>query len=113
MRSKLLLNWFGKTDNTFVITGVLSKALQHTPSIRETFLCSQEFCKCESEILRPYLAMNMDVFKNNMENIETAIYANLNCLVDCRVCESKLCVEVKREFGHHLFIEVIHDSISI
>lgn len=106
MRSKLLLNWFGKADVSFVITEILSKSLKHAPSLKETKSCSREFCKYEQETFFSYLAMNMNVFKNKMDNIEMAIYANLNCLVNCLVCEGNLCVDVKREYGHHLFIEV-------
>lgn len=106
MRSKLLMNLFGKTNNAFVVTEVLSKALQHAPSLRETSSCSRESCKYESKRHGSYLGMNIYAFKNDMENIESSIYANLNCLNNCRVCKNKLCVQIRREFGHHLFIEV-------
>lgn len=105
MRSKLLLNLFGK-NNAFVVDQILSKALNETPSLREILSCSNECCIYEHETLRPFLTMAMDVFQNNMENIERSIAANLHIRVNCRVCESNLCVQVRREFGHHLFIEV-------
>lgn len=57
-------------------------------------------------MLRPYLSMAMNVFKNDMENIEVAIAANLNVLVNCLVRKQELCVQVKQQFGQHLFIEV-------
>lgn len=95
---------FGKRDVSLVITEVLKKSLKHAPSVQEKLLCSR--CKYKNETFRSYLAMNMNVFKNDMENIEAAINANLNSLVNCLVCEGNLCVEVQREFGHHLFIEV-------
>lgn len=107
MRSKLLLNLFGgNTNSSSVVVEVLSKALTQTPSSREIMVCSIDSCKYSFEILRPYLSMAMNVFENKMDNIERSIWANMDSLMNCRVCEGSLCVEVRREFGQHLFIEV-------
>lgn len=102
-RANFLFDHFNVTGFEMNICTMLKKLFASEPSFTEETDCDK--CKHSNSSTYPMVNLNNAIFANDFTNMEIAILANLPDKLACTRCKND--VECKREFGAHIFIEVI------
>lgn len=102
-RAIFLFNLFNSTDFNMNICQMIQKLFVSEPSLTEQTVCDS--CNHNSSSTFPLVTLNNLLFSNDFSNLEIAIMENFPPKLACTRCKSD--VECKREFGPHMFIEVI------
>lgn len=102
-RAKLLYNLLKTTRCEFSVSEMITKLFQSNPSFTEQAVCT--CTQSNPDVGYPLVVLNHEIFSNNFLNFERALLENLPDTLQCRKCNNE--VECNREFGPHIFIEVI------
>lgn len=102
-RANYLFEHFETSTFEMNICSMIRKLFSPKPSFTEQTVCDS--CKHSYSSTFPLVSLNNQLFSNDFSNLEKAIMANFPEKLGCTRCKND--VECKREFGHHIFIEVI------
>lgn len=105
-RAKLLFNLFNGTSYDIAVDAMIQKLFSSDPSYTEQLICNR--CTYSDTKAFAMVSLNNSIFANDFANLEQAISENFEQNFECNECKSK--IESKREFGPHIFIEVINIS---
>lgn len=109
MRATFIHNRFKSTEYDINICSLLRNIFADEPSGTETTICKQ--CNTDDKNTWPMLAVNNDVFKNKLSNLESAIVDNFPSEIsECSQCQTA--VEFSRDFGQHIFVEISSGSYT-
>lgn len=102
-RATFLYNHFNTNKFDMNIGEMIQKLFASYPSFTEQTVCNS--CKHSYSNASPLVKLNDIIFSNDLSNLENAIMGNLPEKLSCTRCKND--VECKREFGPHIFIEVM------
>lgn len=102
-RAKFLFEQFNTAGYVMNICAMICKLFASEPSITERTVCNR--CTHSNSITYPLVSLNDLVFANDFSNFEKAIIKNFPPKIACTRCKND--VECTREFGPHMFIQVI------
>lgn len=104
-RAKLIYNLLNTAQCDLNLSEMITKLFQTDPSFTEEAVCNCTQSNCSTWLAFPLAVINHQIFSDDFLNLERAITENLAAKLKCRRCNNE--VECKREFGSHIFIEVI------
>lgn len=102
-RATLLYNEFKSTGFEMNISSMICKLFALEPSFTEKIVCDK--CNHSRSAMFPMVVLSDELLSNDFQNLEKAVIENFPENVSCTRCKGD--IQCKREFGHHLFIEVI------
>lgn len=102
-RAKFLVTEFNKSGFEMNVCAMIDRLFASEPSFTEQYVCNN--CMHSNHSSFPCVSLNNALFCNNLSNLESALTGNFPEILACSRCKTD--VECKREFGQHLFIEVI------
>lgn len=92
-------------DSQFTVNSMAAKLLHsHTYSLKESILCEDCYTAGNNDHSLPIISAHTSL-KPDFSNFVEAIRANIPLFSPCRLCDKFFGGE--REFGQHIFIEVI------
>lgn len=101
-RANYLFNTFFSSSFEMNICSMIRRLFISEPSLFEHVTCNN--CTHYSSITFPLITLNNILFANDFSNLERAIIENYPEKLACSRCKND--VPCKREYGHHMFIEV-------
>lgn len=102
-RAKLIFNQLKTAQCDRNISELIKMLFVTEPSVIEKSICKH--CPNGDPVGFPLIVLNDRVFANKLSNLEEAITENFPETLTCRNCKAKAVCQ--REFGPHMFIEVI------
>lgn len=108
LRASLLHNLYQRNSFEMVLTTMLNKVMQKTPSYSEESHCTS--CNYSQKRTIPIVGVKSDVYADNMINLEKAILENFPVEI---ICKCKHTLHTQRLFGEHIFVEVRYETFLL
>lgn len=105
LRALFLQKIFNQKNCAIVASEMIKLILPEFPSYMEKLSCKSKKCKTTTEKMFPILLVNSAVFDKRMGNLKSAVLASFPETDQCKKCSKP--IEANRDFGRHLFIEVL------